>query len=157
MEYLKRVNNASPKNYGAFKRVGINILLPLFLIIIASLPSLFSATGYLSLDEADYTLASMKGFWANYLDTNFTRELRHYHHPLLIYLISLSTRLGGCSEFFIRLPSLVFGVLSCLLLYFGSLIIFDKHRRLIGFTSSYAHIKVYTIQVPIPVFTRTSI
>lgn len=137
MAYLKRKNNTSSENYRNLKKIGINVLIPILLLIIASLPRFFFATGSLSLDEADYTLASMKGFWANSFDTDFTRELRHYHPPVFIYLISFCTWLGGISEFFIRLPSIVFGVLNCLLLYFGSLIIFDKHRRLIGIISSF--------------------
>ncbi len=137
MEYLKKTNNTSSGNYRNLEKIGINVLIPILLLIIAALPRFFFALGSLSLDEADYTLASMKGFWANYFDTDFTRELRHYHPPVFVYLVSLCTWLGGTSEFFIRLPSIVFGVLNCLLLYFGSCVLFDKHQRLIGFISSF--------------------
>ncbi len=107
------------------------IVTSIAILVIAAIPRFTQPDESLSLDEAEYALAAQKGFRANYLDTENTRFERHYHGPMIAYMIRLGVLSFGQTEKAIRFPSRVIGVLTCLLLFWGCLWVF-KNGFLMG-------------------------
>jgi hypothetical protein len=61
----------------------------------------------ITFDEADYTWAAVQGFLANWLDRGDINLTRHFHGPLLAYVIRVAVALGGYSTAWIRMPGVV--------------------------------------------------
>jgi 4-amino-4-deoxy-L-arabinose transferase-like glycosyltransferase len=61
---------------------------------------------------------------------------RHYHSPLIIYFIGFSMSLFGTQEMVLRFTPLLFGALTCSLLYFVCLRSFDENGRYMGVIAS---------------------
>lgn len=112
------------------------IFISLLIVIVAVLPHLRPGSEGLTLDEADYALAARQGIIANMFDNGNTRYLRHYHGPVVPYLIRISTFVLEENEHAIRLPSRIFGILTCILLFWGCIYIFGKSGTKIGFLAS---------------------
>lgn len=104
-------------------------LLSLVLVIVAALPHVRYEANGLTLDEAEYALAARKGFVANWLDADGTREQRHFHGPLLTHAIHLCVLLFGESDFVVQLPSRIFGLLVPLTILWGCATIFPAGLR----------------------------
>ena len=87
------------------------------------------ARGDLWLDESDYALAAMHGVPANRHDTPIAGDpekilrLRHYHPPLVTYVMRASTVMG-VKDRNLRLPFLLAGSLSVGLVYLCGLVLF---------------------------------
>lgn len=113
-----------------------DVLFSVFIIIVAVLPHLRPGSEGLTLDEADYALAARQGIVANMLDNDNTRHLRHYHGPVVPYLIRLSTAIFGENEAAIRLPNRIIGILTCLLIFWGSIYIVGSKGAIIGFLAA---------------------
>ncbi len=58
----------------------------------------------ITFDEADYTWAAVQGFVANWLDRGDVNLSRHFHGPLLAYVLRIAVALGGYSTVWIRVP-----------------------------------------------------
>jgi 4-amino-4-deoxy-L-arabinose transferase-like glycosyltransferase len=71
--------------------------------------------GSIDWDEADYAYAATRGFWTNWWDQSreLNGVLRHWHAPLSIYLIRLSTSLFGITEWAVRLPGVLASAVAC--------------------------------------------
>ncbi len=94
------------------------------------------AIGDLYSDEADYALASVRGFEANRWDrSDIPREpnrlvaARHYHAPLTVYLIAVAHRFGA-GDRTIRMPFIVAGGLGVGVVYLCGLALFDRRREI---------------------------
>ena len=61
---------------------------------------------------------------------------RHYHGPLYFYVISLSNRILGESEFLSRWTSLLFWIISVAACYMGCLFLLEKEKRMSAILSS---------------------
>lgn len=79
-----------------------------------------------NLDEAEYALAAQQGFWANATDSEHTLQQRHYHGPMVSYLIRIGMLIGGEDETGARIFPRFFGALTCVLLIWGMMLI---HRQ----------------------------
>src|SRR3990172_2814068 len=113
------------------------LVLSLFLLAVAALFR-FGQTDYdLSLDEADYSLAARQGYRANYFDRDETRELRHFHGPVVAYMIRTSTLLFGENEEAVRLPSRLVGTLFCVALFLLCVAAIPREGLFIGFFSAF--------------------
>lgn len=80
------------------------------------------------------------GIFSAYREEQDTFLLRHYHPPSPMYLYTL---FGGLSHFdhtLTRLPSLIFGLLTLYLLYFGSRLLFPKHGKSVGTFATLLHV-----------------
>lgn len=110
--------------------------LSVLILIVALLPHLRPGGEGLTLDEAHYVFAAERGFVANMFDTGNTRHLRHFHGPVVPYLIHISSTLFGKNEAAIRLPSRIFGILTCILLFWGCIYIFRNRSANIGFLAA---------------------
>jgi 4-amino-4-deoxy-L-arabinose transferase-like glycosyltransferase len=112
-------------------------VLSLFLLAVAAFFR-FAQTDYdLSLDEADYSLAARHGFRANYLDSDETRELRHFHGPVVAYMIRTSTLLFGENEEAVRLPSRLVGSFFCVALFLLCIAAIPRRGLFIGFVAAF--------------------
>ncbi|HLJ55321.1 MAG TPA: glycosyltransferase family 39 protein [Chthonomonadaceae bacterium] len=94
------------------------------------------ARGDLYSDEADYALASTRGFEANRWDrSDSPREPdrlvagRHYHAPLTVDLIAIAHRFGA-DDHTIRMPFVVAGGLAIGAVYLCGLALFDRRREI---------------------------
>ena len=91
-----------------------------FLILVFFLIRLFMIH-YLELapDEAYYW------YWSKYLDLSYSD-----HPPMVAYIMAIFTRLGGDTEFFVRLGGLLCSALSLVLLYLTSTTLFPTNKLL---------------------------
>lgn len=97
------------------------------------------AKGDLWSDEADYALASTRGFEANRWDRSDSAKEperlirgRHYHAPLTVDMISVAHHFGS-SDVTIRFPFILAGSLSIGMIYLCGLSLFrDRHEIAIG-------------------------
>jgi len=112
--------------------------LVLFIVLAAlAIPGFYrSAGGDLFSDEADYGLASTRGFEANRRDLsdspkepNRLAARRHYHAPLTVDVIALAHRFGA-DDRVIRLPFILAGGLFVGLTYLCGSALFDRRREI---------------------------
>ena len=91
-----------------------------FLILVFFLIRLFMIH-YLELapDEAYYW------YWSKHLDLSYSD-----HPPMVAYIMAIFTRLGGDTEFFVRLGGLLCSALSLVLLYLTSTTLFPTNKLL---------------------------
>lgn len=61
----------------------------------------------ITFDEADYAWAASRGIGVNWLDHGDVNLSRHFHGPLLEYLLRVAVALGGYSETWVRVPGVV--------------------------------------------------
>jgi len=126
---------ATPQAEGAPSRRAIwwlDLLLALILFG-AALPPRFAATqGDLWLDEADYALAAVRGFQAQRWDASESPDdpdklirLRHYHPPMVAYMAALALY-WGTDERALRVPAVLAGGLSVMLVYLCGLTLFSR-------------------------------
>lgn len=73
-----------------------------------------------------------------YDPTRDSLVLAHYHPPLVIYVVAAARALFGEAEWSVRLPSLLFNLMTILLLYVGALVTFGELGRAIGLWSAVA-------------------
>lgn len=67
-----------------------------------------------------------------------TLVLTHTHPPLVIYMVSATRVMFGEREWSVRLPSLLFNLMTIILLYVGALVTFGEFGRSVGFWSAVA-------------------
>jgi 4-amino-4-deoxy-L-arabinose transferase-like glycosyltransferase len=97
----------------------LSLFLCLLITALGLIPRLTHREVPLGTDEADYYAAVEKGLHANYHDIERTGKLRHYHPPLFIYLQKFTADLAGNSEAALRLFSLIAGLGTGILVFFG--------------------------------------
>jgi len=112
-----------------------DILIFAALAIMASVGFWRHAVGDLYSDEADYALASVRGFDANRWDrSDIPREpnrlvaARHFHAPLTVDLIMVAHRFGA-DDRTIRMPFIAAGGLAVGVVYLCGLALFDRRRE----------------------------
>jgi 4-amino-4-deoxy-L-arabinose transferase-like glycosyltransferase len=129
---------ALPAQSLATVRRGCWIDIVLFVILTAIAFGLFypHAVGDLYSDEADYALASTKGFEANRWDRsddpkepNKLIAGRHFHAPLTVDLIAFVHKFGA-ADHTIRMPFLIAGALSVGMVYLCGLALFERRREI---------------------------
>ncbi len=100
----------------------LKLLISIVILASALWMRLPRSEGGLTLDEAEYTLAAQEGIVANHFDSGSTRYQRHFHGPVLSYLITTQLHFWGDSEESVRFPSRLAGALTCLVLFWGCLL-----------------------------------
>lgn len=90
------------------------------------------AGGSIRWDEADYAYAASRGFWTNWWDQSpeLNGVLRHWHAPLSMYVIALSTRAFGMIEWAVRLPGVIASACACAAMTLAACDLADGSRRL---------------------------
>ena len=123
----------------------------LFFIAILLVSSfLIPVTNTISLDEADYIASADKGFVANYFDLDGTRDLRHFHGPMVSYLIQLGFMLGEREMYVLHTLNKIIGLLAIFFIFFASLFLFGKDGKWIGLVSGF-------LLLTMPVYIHTHI
>jgi len=140
------------------------LLIPLFFLFLWTLPNLnriysFDEVDYVSAlkkglwdNYTDRGSISFKEFLKNGLKSFLLKKhhevskyirdkediefLRHYHPPFYWYFAFLITSFFGVSEFTTRMVSTIISALFVLVIYFGSILIFEKNERKIAFISA---------------------
>lgn len=114
----------------------VDILLFALLVGIAAFSFYRHAIGDLYSDEADYALASVRGFEANRWDRSDIRRepdrlvaARHFHAPLTVDLIDVAHSFGA-ADHTIRMPFVIAGGLIVGLVYLCGLALFDNRREI---------------------------
>ena len=119
------------------RRIGIAIDLALVVALFAVAVWVRSGAtlGDLWMDEADYALASVRGFDANRWDLSDRPsdperllKFRHYHPPFTAQLLIAARRFGS-SERDLRRPATLAGGLTVALVYLCGLSLFRSNRR----------------------------
>ena len=89
------------------------------------------AGGSIAFDEADYAYAASRGLWTNWWDQSggLNGDLRHWHAPLSMYLIGLSTAAFGTIEWAVRLPGVIAGAGACTAMTLATIDLADGSPR----------------------------
>ena len=83
-------------------------------------------------DEADYAVAASRGVWVNWWDQSeaLNGQLRHWHAPLSIYVIALSTSVFGLAEWSVRLPGVIASAAACAAIALAAADLADESFRM---------------------------
>ena len=110
------------------------ILMALAVTVVAAYLHSGGMHNVIAWDEAHYILAASEGIVANAWETgSLNGDLRHWHGPMMSYMITASTAIFGNDEWAARLPTLIIAALTCGLVVLTVVDLTRHHHRHVSY------------------------